>query len=196
MFLETICIANGIVQDIEAHRERMRETASHFGFRAPQLPDLVARLSTELRNKRVKCSVTYHEHILGIAFAEYQQREIHSLKLIETEQLDYAFKYSDRSALHALLQKRGDCDEILIVQDGHITDTSFSNVIFRKGGAYFTPCTCLLDGIKRQRLLRAGRIREAEITVSDLHLFETVHLINAMLDIEDGVTLPVANIAR
>jgi hypothetical protein len=30
--------------------------------------------------------------------------------------------------------------------------------------------------------------------VSDLHLFKTVHLINAMLDIEDGVALLVVNV--
>lgn len=62
-------------------------------------------------------------------------REIRSLRLVAADdELDYHLKYADRSALARLLQRRDDCDEILIVRDGAITDTSYSNVAFSTDG--------------------------------------------------------------
>ncbi len=194
MFLETICIKNSIVQEIEAHRERMRQTALHFGFFAPELPDLSARIPPELaESNKIKCSVVYHKEIISVRYSDYRPKTINSLKLVEAD-LDYSFKYSDRAALKALLQEKGDCDEVLIVKNNCITDTSFSNVFFRKENEFFTPDTYLLNGIKRQKLLLEKRICERPITVDDLRYFDKIYLINAMLDIEDGVGLSVEKI--
>ena len=193
MFLETICIKNGIVQHIEAHKERMRKTAAHFGFHAPELPDLSSQLPDELIDKKVKCSITYHENITNIVFSEYVARKIRSLKLVESD-INYTFKFSDRLALNTLLDKKGNADEILIVQNNCITDTTFSNVVFQRGNTFFTPDTYLLNGTKRQKLLQKKKIEETRITVDDLSTFNTVFLVNAMLDIEDQKGISISNI--
>lgn len=194
MFLETICIKNGIVQGIEVHQTRMCDTALRFGFHAPELPDLSAQVPTELRdNQKVKCNVVYHEQILSITFTAYRQKTIDSLKLVKAD-VAYSFKFSDRSVLNTLLQEKGDCDDILIVTNGCITDTSFSNVVFSKGDQFFTPDSYLLNGTKRQQLLREKRIRETHVTIDNLHDFDKVYLINAMLDIEDSMGLSIEKI--
>ena len=193
MFLETICIKNGIVQHIEAHKERMRKTAAHFGFHAPELPDLSAQLPGELRDKKVKCSITYHEKINNIAFSEYVARKIRSLKLVESD-INYTFKFSDRLALNTLLEKKENADEILIIQNNCITDTTFSNVVFQRNNTFFTPDTYLLNGIKRQKLLQEKKIQEMRINLDDLHTFDAVFLVNAMLDIEDQEGMSISNI--
>ena len=96
-------------------------------------------------------------------------REIRSLRLVAADdELDYHLKYADRSALARLLQRRDDCDEILIVRDGAITDTSYSNVAFFDGRKYVTPDTFLLNGTRRQYLLGTGVLTERRITPSDL----------------------------
>lgn len=196
MFLETICIKNGIVQSMEAHRKRIHDTALSFGFHAPELPGLSKLIPAELKKcKKLKCSLVYHEQILNIAFTDYRPKQINSLKLVEAN-VNYSFKYADRSALDALLQEKGDCDEILMVKKGYITDTSFSNVVFRKNDELFTPDTYLLNGIKRQQLLRENKIRETRIRVNDLHHFDKLYLINAMLDIEDNPGLDVERIRQ
>ncbi|HHU96088.1 MAG: aminotransferase class IV [Bacteroidota bacterium] len=182
------------MQGIEAHQARMRDTALCFGFHAPVLPDLSAQVPIGLKeSKKVKCSVVYHEQILSITFTAYRRKKIDSLKLMEAD-VAYSFKYSDRSVLNTLLQEKGDCDEILIVKNSCITDTSFSNVVFSKDDLFFTPDTYLLNGTKRQQLLREKRIRETRVTVDNLHFFDKVYLINAMLDIEDSVGLSVDKI--
>lgn len=49
---------------------------------------------------------------------------------------------------------------MLIVRDGWVTDTSFTNVVFEDaGGGLYTPETCLLEGTRRQSLLDEGRIQ-------------------------------------
>ena len=194
MFLETICIKNGVAVSLEDHAERMRQTADRFGFTAPGLPCIESLLSGSLRDKKVKCSIGYRETIRTVGIVAYTPKVIRSLVLVEAEELDYSFKYSDRVQLEVLNKQRGERDEVLIVQNGCITDTTYSNVVFRKNGEFFTPHTYLLNGTKRQRLLRESIIKEAAITVDNLHEFEHVYLINAMLDIEDGVGCPVQSI--
>ena len=193
MFLETICIQQGEVQNKPRHEERMYRTASHFGFKSPALPDLLPLLPKKLRDTKVKCRIIYRETIQELTFEPYLPRKITSLKLIEASP-DYAFKLADRHTLNDLLEKKGDCDEILITRNGFITDTSYSNVVLRRGDTYFTPEIPLLNGTKRQKLLQEGRITEKQIHRDSLQTYDRVYLINAMLNMEDDISLPAHNI--
>ena len=194
MFLETICIKNGVVQQLEAHISRMKQTAAHFGFAAPALPYLELVLPESLLNTNVKCRIEYKETIRNLEFEAYQPKNIRSLMLLNAEHIDYRFKYSDRTKLNALHSKKENCSEVLIVCNGCITDTTYSNVVFRKGSQLFTPDTYLLNGTKRQKLLRESIIQEARITVDNLMEFDHVYLINSMLDVEDGVGVAVKDV--
>lgn len=186
MFIETICIKNSAVQNIDAHIERMRQTARYQGFNAPALPDLLAQIPAELKDKKVKCTITYHNRILDVSFSHYHRRKINSLQLVEAD-IDYSFKLSNRSELIGLLHQKGSSDEVLIVKNNRITDTTFSNVVFKKGNQFYTPDTYLLNGTKRQKLLKEKKVEEIEIKADDVWLFDKIFLVNAMLDIEDGV---------
>ena len=93
-----------------------------------------------------------------------------------------------------MLRQKDDCDDILIVQSGCITDTSYSNVVLFDGESYYTPDTYLLNGIRRQQLLASGKIKERRITPAMLSHFERLYLINSMLDIADDVSLPVTSL--
>lgn len=194
MFLETICIDKGVVLNVEGHKQRMAETALHFGFTAPKLRDLVASMSEDLLMERVKCSITYRERITKMTFTAYRPKVVRTLKVVEAEGIDYSYKLADRSNLETLLGQRGGYDELLLTQNGFITDTTYSNVVFEREGAYFTPTTYLLNGTKRRQLLQQGVIKEVPITIRDLHLYEKVYLINAMLDLSDGVALSTSHI--
>ncbi len=193
MFLETICVLGGEIQNKQGHEARMRFTAKHFGFEAPSLPDLSLLLPADLQGGKVKCRVLYHTAVEEISFERYVPKRITSLKLIEAS-VDYSFKWADRQVLNGLLAKKNDCDDILITRNGLVTDTSYSNVVLRKGKEYFTPKPPLLNGTKRQKLLREGVIGEKEIHRDSLCEYDALYLINALLDIEDGEGIPVGNI--
>ena len=62
-----------------------------------------------------------------------------------------------------MLDKKGDCDDILIIRNGLITDMSYANVAFFDGTQWLTPRIPLLAGTCRERLLETGPIREADI---------------------------------
>lgn len=193
MFLETICIDHGKVLNIEGHIDRMRLTSNCFRFGTPSLPYLPDLLPLALRDTKVKCRILYRETLLDISFEEYQPKKVLSLQLVEASP-DYSFKYADRNELSLLLEQKGEADEILITRNGFITDSSFSNVVFRQGDHLFTPDSWLLNGTKRQKLLREGIIAERKITRETLHEYESVYLVNAMLNIEDATSVPVGSI--
>lgn len=129
----------------------------------------------------------YGQELLQVEFLHYTPRPIRSLKLVADDAIDYAWKFEDRSALEHLFAQKGDCDDILIVKNGFLTDSSYSNLAFYDGEAWYTPETPLLEGVQREQLLREGCLIPASIRVEDLHCFSQIALINAMLELGDCV---------
>ena len=75
--------------------------------------------------------------------------------------------------------------DILIVKNGLITDTSYSNIILYDGKEWVTPESFLLNGVKRQHLLNKCIIKEMKVRTVDLKNFKKISLINAMLEPRD-----------
>lgn len=195
LFLETVRVDDRCMLALESHLQRMRETTREVFGSPIALPAPERLLPPDCPPGRVKCRILYDRVIRKIECVPYVPRRIGSLCLVAADDaLDYRLKRADRRELEALRAQRGDCDEVLIVRGGAITDTSYSNVVFFDGCRYLTPDTCLLDGIRRRGLLRDGLIAEERITPHDLGRFERIILINAMLGLEDDVSLPVAAI--
>jgi 4-amino-4-deoxychorismate lyase len=168
----------------------MHQTAEYFRFNAPELPDLEELLSPGMENIKVKCSIHYHNEIISISFERYIPKVINSLKLVNASP-DYAFKFSDRRELNNLLNLREECEEVLIVRNGYITDTTYSNVVLQKGDELYTPHNPILNGTKRQKLLQEGSISEKIIKIESLKEYSRIYLINTMLDIEDNISVTV-----
>jgi len=81
-----------------------------------------------------------------------------------------------------LWNQRQNFDDVLIVKQGYITDTSYSNIVFWDGEKWITPETFLLPGTQRSRLIQEGLIFPAEVKPADIKYFSHAKLINAMLD--------------
>jgi 4-amino-4-deoxychorismate lyase len=157
------------------------------------LNDIVS-IPDNLSDEVYKCRIIYNPDIESIEFKKYTLKKIQTLKLVECNDIEYSYKFADRSALNELKKRKGICDEILIVKNGFITDTTFSNIIFFDGREWITPSTPLLKGTKRERLLNEGKIREAQIRVKDLQNFQSGKLINAMLDFDNSESIDIKSI--
>ncbi len=118
-------------------------------------------------------------------FIPHEYRPVKSLKLVENNEIDYHFKYSDREKLNLLFELRGNCDDILIVKNGLITDSFVANVVLFDGLSWWTPDTPLLPGTQRSRLLQQKKIGKCRITPADLSKYQKIGLINAMQDLEE-----------
>ncbi len=193
-FIETIAIRDGRVINRDGHLKRMRETAAHFGFPLPNLPDLAGIMPPSLKSGPVKCRLLYDRLIRDITFEAYIPRKITSLIAVNADRLDYAFKYADRRALEYERWKLKGFDEVIFLKDGFLTDSSFSNIVLRRGNEYITPETFLLNGTQRQRLLKTGCIKEVPVHITTLKEYDELILINAMLNLKNGLRLPISAI--
>lgn len=196
LFIESIKIEDGRCFNLPLHQERMNSTREAAFGKSPEISlEEVIKIPPGGRKGRVKCRVVYGEKIDTIEFVPYRLPSIHSLQIVYDDQLDYAFKYADRRRLEAAYRKRGGADDVLVIKNGCVTDTFFCNVVLRKGELYYTPDTFLLNGVRRQQLLREGKITERRIAAPDLKKFDSLCLINAMIGLEDRVCIAPANIS-
>lgn len=85
------------------------------------------------------------------------------------------------AAWTALAALRGDADEVVIVGNGLLTDTSYSNIALFDGQRWVTPRQPLLRGTMRQSLLDTGQLVERDIRDDEWGRYEKVSLINAMM---------------
>jgi len=195
LLFETIKIDNSIVCNIDFHNDRMNRSRKAL-FNADDFFNLTKLIVVpkEIKSGIVKCRILYDKEIRKIEFFKYAPRVIRSLKLIECNDIDYSFKFDDRTKLNELLKQKGNADDILIVKNKFITDTSFSNIVFHDGEKWITPSTPLLQGTKRTRLLKEGIIIEDEIKVNDMKGFKKAVLINAMVGFEEGAYIDVDRI--
>jgi 4-amino-4-deoxychorismate lyase len=188
LLLETIKIENGKIRNLEYHNRRFNSSRKAL-FGTGDKTDLGSLITVpaDLGAGVFRCRVLYREEIEKIEFIPHVNREVRSLKLVSADDIDYSLKYADRKILELLFEQRAECDEILIVREGFITDTSISNIVFRRtDGAWITPDTPLLNGTMRMFLLESGAISEAPVRSGDLNNYTGAKMINCMLDLESS----------
>lgn len=196
-FVETIKIKGGEAQAIAYHQERMERTLRQFFpslCNATSMPSLEKLVAPTADMDFYKARVVYGEQgVKDITYAAYAMREIRSLQVVENDAITYDYKSADRSSLNALVAQKGDCDEIIIVKHGLLTDTSFTNLAIYDGNHWITPKRPLLLGTKRAALLDKGIIQEADITLNDLRNAVKVSLFNAMIEFGER-EVPIGNV--
>ncbi|MEI7981094.1 MAG: aminotransferase class IV [Bacteroidota bacterium] len=195
LLFETIRIENGIPVNLTWHQRRMNQACREiWKVDFLQSPGAEIHVPEEYSNGLVRCNLRYGPGIMEIKFNRYEKRTIRSLKLVIHNNIDYHLKYADRAGLEALFELRETCDDILLVKNGLITDTSMSNIIFFDGNHWVTPAKPLLIGTCRERLLNENQISAMDIRPEDLARYKGWKLINAMRNPEEEEMMPVAEI--
>lgn len=190
MFSEAIKLKDGVLYNLSYHEMRMRRTTEHFfGINFPLLIEIPEDKMAGL----FKCRIVYSNQIYSVEFIPYSFRAIRRLALVKDDSIDYVYKYTDRVALNTLLAKSR-CDDIIIIKDGYITDASSSNLVFEDKTGLYTPDSYLLRGTKREYLLDKGVIKERVIKMGDIKEYDSIYLINAMVDLEDRIMVPITQL--
>lgn len=192
--VETLKLKDGIIFHPEYHQNRMNRAMQELFPEAGAI-DLASAIAVpEHCSPGVfKVRVLYGAVIEKIEIEPYHYRIIQSLKVVHHESVDYHLKYTNRQMLQELFAQRGDCDDIIIVKNGLVTDSFAANLLFFDGENWVTPTTPLLKGTKRQFLLNQGIIAEKQIREEGILNYQKVGLINAMVDFEE---MPVVNRER
>lgn len=187
-FLESICVRNGRAQRAELHWQRMHRSIAG----TPPVPDMQAFdtlfASIEphpIEDISYKLRIIYNaQGIEECSARPYVPKKVTTLQFHSIDnQFNYSLKYADRSEFETISQLYPSFVEPILIQDGEITDTTFSNLCFldAQDGLWYTPRKTLLAGTMRQYLLHNDLCIEKAIYTSEIHDFSHVALINAML---------------
>lgn len=137
-----------------------------------------------------RCRFLYDSEGYSIEFLPYTPKVVQSLKLISADTLEYYLKFSERKSLNQLFEKRETSDDILIVKNNLLTDTTIANIALKINGHWLTPEAPLLKGTTRERLLNEGFLACASLTPDDIPKASKIAIMNAMigfLEVENGI---------
>ncbi len=177
-FLETIKSADGEILNLSYHQKRYESVLNSFGV--SECENLSEYLNPP-QDGIFRCRLVYDVDSINVTYHSYEKKNISSLKLIFSD-IDYSKKSTNRDELNLLYGERESCDDILIVKDSFITDTSIANIAIFSDGIWKTPLIPLLKGTTRDRLLDDGILIEANIGVEELKESSNIALMNAMID--------------
>lgn len=195
LLLETIRVANRTFENLFYHQQRVEKAArQHFPYAPPVSLERELIIPDSLDNNIYKCRVLYGAKINRIEFLPYMIHPVQSLALVEVpSETDYSFKWADRSWIEQLKQGIA-ADDILMVKNGLLTDTSYANIALWDGYEWFTPRLPLLEGTKRARLLAEGVLKIADIKPQSLGDFQCLRLLNAMIDFKESPVISIVDI--
>lgn len=176
-YLETIKAVDGIVHNLSYHQQRLERTLLSKRY------DLREKLNPP-QNGLYRCRVVYSEDNFEVEYIPYKKRVVNSLKLVYSDDIEYAKKYEIRDTIDELYALKANCDDIVIVKSGLITDTSIANIAFYDGEKWLTPKRALLEGTTRERYLQSGFLTQVDIFVDELQNFKKMALMNAMIDFD------------
>jgi 4-amino-4-deoxychorismate lyase len=141
----------------------------------------------------LKCRITYDTDVRKVEYEPYQIKPLNSLKAVHCD-LDYSHKFQDRSQINHLYENKGECDDILMIKDGHITDTSYGNVAFLKQGKWYTPENPLLKGTRLASLTASGKLIQKNLKIDQLAEYSHICIFNAMIPFGE-IQIPVNRIS-
>ena len=152
-------------------------------------------LANNVADTYERCRFLYDtEGVQKIEIVRAARRNIRSLQCVSADDFDYSHKFADRSRFD-LLNRNIQTDDILIVKNGFLTDTTYANIVFMdKSGHFFTPSTPLLAGTKRAQLLAENKIAAVDLRVNDISKFVEARLINATTDLDNSPKVLINNI--
>ena len=195
-FIESIKIEDQKAFLLDLHQKRVNQTFAHFGEEGSiDLAKIFKNLEHD-EDGLYKLRIVYDlDKKFTTQLIPYAIPEIENFQLVENNSYDYSFKFEDRKEFERMKTK-AKTEEIIVVKNNHITDTSYTNILFLKGKEWFTPTTYLLNGVMRQHLLHEKKIKETEITLQNIKEFSHFQLINAMNDFDEMFIYPIERIVN
>lgn len=194
-FLESIQLKDGQLKHLTYHQNRINQTV-----KAANMSALTWNLASLLKDQELptqglyKVRLIYNQDQVNLNWQSYQIRQVHTLKVVYTQNFNYPLKSTNRIALDQLFAQKEQADDIIICRDGWITDSYYANLALFKNDCWYTPQSPLLKGTKRQFLLDQKRLIEVPVSLASLDQYEKVALINAMIDLEDLIWIPMKDI--
>lgn len=185
-FIESINVSSSGASLLSYHQRRVETTFQFYGKFCTLDIAKIASSQKRVDSGVHKLRIVYDlEGGFESTLIPYTPLSIPSFQLVECPQISYRLKKEDRRELELTLQEIHP-SQALITQNGLLTDSAFSNLVFLKKDSWYTPESFLLNGVQRQYLLDEKRIQEVQIGINDLASYTHFALINALNPLEDA----------
>ncbi|NWF66074.1 MAG: aminotransferase class IV [Campylobacterales bacterium] len=187
-FFETIKVNRGFIHDMRLHEDRLKSTIlKNFG----KCEDINFKpLIKPIDKAFYRCKIHYSNRVEKVEFIEQKKRFFKSFKIVHDNSLVYDFKYSDRKKLEQILLERENCDDVIIVKNSLLTDTTIANIALFINGVWITPKKPLFKGIIRTKLLKSGFLKRRDLRVCDFKKCKKFAIMNSLvgfLEIKDFI---------
>lgn len=186
-FLETLLIKDNQIHNLKLHNKRMNKTIEEY-FEVDSNIDLSKHINI-IDNKTYRCRIIYDISVISVELVPYKKTPINSFEIIEDDNIDYSLKYLDRSTIENL-KNQTTCDDIIIVKNNLITDTSIANIAIKLDDIWYTPKKPLLKGIMRELLIKSNKLIEKDISVKLFKSAQEFAIMNSLRRF-DIITNPI-----
>ena len=183
---------------LEEHLERLRRSASYWGFGIDigaiglVLDSSVEELTAPTKVRLVvaddgTASVSLAPAPVRFSEGPGPHGDVVVLALDETpvdsRRRDLFHKSTDRAPYRIRAQRHPAADDVMLVNEhGNVTETTIANLVFLIDGEWVTPPLAdgLLPGIMRGRLLDDGTVRERSVSAKVAQAADAVAVINSV----------------
>ena len=178
----------------ELHLNRLKDSAEFYSFKFSH-EKINEKLHGYLKNLepesekiiRLFLAKDGETHLNTSAYKEHNKDKSQLISLamqpVDSDDLSLYHKTTIRGIYEDATGENPDCDDVLLWnEDGHITESTISNIIFKKDSEYFTPpISCgLLGGTYRTHLINQGHLVERIIPKTEINLYSEIYLINSV----------------
>lgn len=177
--LETIKIEDGDIYNLQYHQDRV-DRSRKILYNSKDILTLSSIIKNYPQKGLYRCRIVYNSDIESIEYIPYTPKNIDKIKVVKSN-IEYGVKYAYRDELNDILKSNSDVDEVIIEQNGLLTDTTISNIALYDGKIWWTPQTPLLEGTMRAKLLSNRFVHTKNIKKEDLYQYSHLALMNAML---------------
>lgn len=196
LLFESIKIVDKKIINIFYHNGRVNKSRRDLLSLSDEINlERYIEIPPNIDNDVYKCRVLYDRKVNAVEFIKYEKKNINNLKVVSADDISYGYKYRDRKSIDILKEnsKLLPEEDIIIIKNGLVTDTSFSNLVFYDDKNWVTPSHPLLAGTQRAKLLNEKKIIEKSIRIEDMKYFKKVKMINAMIDFDEAIEHDVGN---
>ncbi len=170
------------LKNFDLHIKRAKKSSQYFKWKFDEKEWQTLNKKLKTVNEKFRIRITYNQSgIQNIETFPVTKRTFNKFKVIKFNK-NYFLKKKNRNSFSILNSAfSADFDELILLKNGLVTDTTISNLAFFDGKEWLTPKYPLLKGTKREELLQKRLIKEANIHGYDLKYFKKMAMINAIL---------------
>ena len=176
IYFESIRCINKKADNLYYHQQRILKTTG--------LKICLSKIIKPKQNDLIKCKVIYNNNgIITIEYSKYKESILKSFLLVHDNNLEYTYKKLDRNNINKLKLNaiKRNIDDIIIIKNKLVTDTSISNIAILFDNNWITPKMPLLRGTMMEKMIKRKKLISKNIDINMLCNAKSFAIMNAMI---------------